>query len=148
MEARALVDTGFVVALWDRGDPCHGWAAAAASRLRGPWLTCEGCVSEMVFLLGDGLGPAAVLDLYEQLEHGLIVSQHLLPEDLARVRAESARYRGRTVDFADACLMVLSDQYPRLPLATIDSEDIAVYLRGRSARKVISPSRRERVGRE
>jgi hypothetical protein len=60
----------------------------------------------MVFLLDDGLGPAAVLDLYEQLEHGLIVSQHLLPEDLARVRAESARYRGRTVDFADACLMV------------------------------------------
>jgi predicted nucleic acid-binding protein len=82
-----------------------------------------------------------VLDLYEQLERGLIVSRHLLPEDLARVRAETARYRGRTVDFADACLMVLSDQYPRLPLVTVDARDFAVYLRGRSTRKVFAPRR-------
>ena len=139
MDARALVDTGFVVALWDRRDAWHAWAAGAASRLRGPWLTCEGCVSEMVFLLGDSLGPAAVLDLYEQLERGLIVSRHLLPEDLVRVRAETARYRNRPVDFADACLMVLSDQYPRLPLVTTDAGDFAVYLRGRSTRKIVSP---------
>ena len=141
MDARALVDTGFIVALWDRRDPWHDWAAAAVPKLRGPWLTCEGCVSEMVFLLGDSLGPAAVLDLYEQLERGRIVSRHLLPDDLARVRVETARYRGRAVDFADACLMVLSDQYPRLPLATIDTTDFAVYLRGRSERKLFSPPR-------
>jgi len=144
MDARVLVDTGFIVALWDRRDPCHAWAATAATRLRGPWLTCEGCVSEMVFLLGDSLGSAAVVDLYEQIERGLIISRHLLPEDLARVRAETARYRGRTVDFADACLMVLSDQFPRLPLVTLDADDFAVYLRGRSARKMISPAREER----
>ena len=141
MDARVLVDTGFLVALWDRRDPEHAWAAGVVPKLRGPWLTCEACVSEMVFLLGGSLGPAAVLDLYEQLERGLIVSRHLLPEDLARVRAETARYRGRTVDFADACLMVLSDQYPRLPLVTVDASDFAVYLRGRSARKVLAPRR-------
>jgi predicted nucleic acid-binding protein len=95
----------------------------------------------MVFLLGGSLGPPAVLDLYEQIECGRILSRHLLPDDLARVRAETARYRGRPVDFADACLMVLSDQYPRLPLATTDASDFAVYLRGRSERKLFSPSR-------
>ena len=87
----------------------------------------------------DGLGPAAVLDFYEQIERGLIISRHLVPEDLARVQTETARYRGRVVDFADACLMVLSDQHPRLPLVTVDGNDFAVYMRGRKSRKVIVP---------
>ncbi len=111
--------------------------------MRGPWLTCEGCVSEIVFLLGDSLGPAAVLDFYEQIERGLIVSRHLVPEELVRVRSETARYRGRAVDFADAGLMVLSDQYPRLPLVTIDVDDFSVYLRGRKARRLIIPNGRQ-----
>jgi uncharacterized protein len=140
MVARAIVDTGFVVALWDRRDPLHEWAVTIAPQLRGPWLTCEGCISEMVFLLGDALGSNAVLDLYDQIERGLIISRHLLPHDVARIRAETARYRGRAVDFADACLVVLSDQYPRLPLATGDAGDFAVYLRGRSARRLITPT--------
>jgi uncharacterized protein len=139
MDARTIVDTGLVVALWDRRDPLHSWAVSVAPRLRGPWLTCEGCISEMAFLLGDALGTDAVLDLYDQVERGLIISHHLLPQDVARVRAETARYRGRVVDFADACLIVLSDQYPRLPLVTSDAGDFAVYLRGRSARKLITP---------
>lgn len=141
MDARAIVDSGFIVALWDRKDPWHAWATATATSLRGPWLTCEGCVSEIAFLLGDGLGPAAVLDFYEQIERGLILSRHLVPEELARVQAETARYRGRVVDFADACLMVLSDQYPRLPVVTLDGNDFAVYLRGRKNRKLLVPPR-------
>ena len=140
MDARAIVDSGFIAALWDRKDPLHAWAAQIAPDVRGPWLTCEGCVSEIVFLLGDSLGPAAVLDFYEQIERGLIISRHLVPEELVRVRSETARYRGRAVDFADACLMVLSDQYPRLPLVTIDVDDFSVYLRGRKARRVIMPN--------
>lgn len=139
MDARAIVDSGFVAALWDRKDQWHDWAATMAADLRGPWLTSEGCVSEIVFLLGDGLGPAAVLDFYEQIERGLIISRHLFPEDFARVQTETARYRHRVVDFADACLMVLSDQYPRLPLVTIDRNDFAVYLRGRKGRNILMP---------
>jgi predicted nucleic acid-binding protein len=141
MDARAIVDSGFIAALWDRRDPLHSWAAATAPEVRGPWLTCEACVSEIVFLLGDGLGAAAVLDFYEQIEQGLIISVHLVPEELARVRAETSRYRGRVVDFADASLMVLSDRYPRLPLVTIDVSDFSVYVRGRKARKLIMPPR-------
>lgn len=142
MDARAIVDSGFIAALWDRKDPLHAWAAETAPRVRGPWLTCEDCVSEIVFLLGDGLGLAAVLDFYEQIERGLILSRHLVPEELARVRAETVRYRSRAVDFADACLMVLSDQHPRLPLVTIAASDFTVYLRGRKARRLIAPERR------
>jgi len=63
-----------------------------------------------------------VLDFYEQIERGLIVSRHQLPEELARMQTETSRNRGRVVDFADACLMLLSDQHSRLPLVTIGRE--------------------------
>jgi predicted nucleic acid-binding protein len=64
----------------------------------------------------------------------------LLPEQLAQIRAETEKYRGRVVDFADACLMVLSDEFPRLPIVTVDANDFAVYLRGRAPRKLITPA--------
>ena len=139
MDARAIVDSGFVAALGDERDALHSWAAATAIYLRGPWLTCEGCVSEIAFLLGASVGPAAVLNFYGKIERGLIHSLHLLPEELMKVTAETARYHGRQVDFADACLMTLSDRYPRLPIVTTDARDFPTYLRGRSARKLILP---------
>jgi predicted nucleic acid-binding protein len=73
------------------------------------------------------------------LEGGALLSQHLLPEQLVAVQAEAARYHGRPVDFADACLMALSDTAPRLPIVTVDKADFAVYLRGRRSRRLMTP---------
>lgn len=94
----------------------------------------------MVFLFAERLGPPAVLELYRQIERRLILSRHFLPEDLEKVADETARYRDRVVDFADACLMVLSDQFPRLPIVTTDVADFTVYLRGRSVRRLLAPN--------
>jgi predicted nucleic acid-binding protein len=138
MDARALVDTGFLVALVDRKDACHAWAIAIAKGLRGPWLTCEACISESYHLLGQ-IAPAESLKILTMLEGGALMSQHLLPEQLAAVQAKAARYRGRPVDFADACLMTLSDAAPRLPIVTADKADFAVYLRGRRSRHLVTP---------
>ena len=120
MAARALVDSGFLAALAVERDQFHAWARATAVGLPGPWLTCEACVSEAAHLIGEELGPRGVQELYRLLETGAIESRHLLPEELRRVQAETARYHARLVDFADACLIVLSDAHPHLPLATVD----------------------------
>lgn len=141
MVARAIVDTGFLVALLNASDDHHRWAASLVPKLRGPWLTAEACISETVFLL-ERVGKDAVDALFGWIDKGALVSQHLLPEELAKVRAESLRYRGRWVDFADASLIVLSDQHPRLPVLTVDIADFSVYFRGRSARQLRVPARR------
>jgi hypothetical protein len=49
------------------------------------------------------------------------------------------RYRKRWVDFADACLVVLSDGRPKLPVVTVDASDFAVYFRGRTGRRLLVP---------
>lgn len=137
--ARALVDSGFLVALVDRKDQWHGWAVAIARDMPGPWLTCEACISESYHLLGQ-IAPAESMKVLTMLEGAALMSQHLLPEQLAGVIDEAKRYHGRTVDFADACLMAISDDYPRLPLVTLDKADFAVYLRGRRPRSLVAPT--------
>jgi uncharacterized protein len=141
MAERAIVDTGFLVALLNRADEHHGWAAGMVPTLRGPWLTAEACISEAVFLL-ERAGRASVEALFRWLEHGALVSRHCLPEELAAIRSEMLRYGSRWVDLADACLVTLSDQQPKLPVVSVDAADFITYFRRRSARKLVLPTKR------
>lgn len=107
-------------------------------RLRRPWLTAEACVSESVFLL-EQAGRTTAVRLFEWLDKGALVSKHLLPEGLEAVRFDLFRYRERWVGFADACLVRLSDDRPRLPVVTVDAADFAVYFRHRRGRRLRIP---------
>ncbi|HEX6273328.1 MAG TPA: PIN domain-containing protein [Polyangiaceae bacterium] len=138
MDGRAIVDTGYIVALLNRDDDHHAWATRLLPSLRGPWLTAEACISESVFLL-EAAGRESVERLISWLEQGLVVSRHFLPDALEPVRDEMLRYRRRWVDFADACLVTLSDERPKLPVVSVDSADFAVYFRGRTARRLFVP---------
>lgn len=141
MAERAIVDTGFLVALLNRSDEHHEWATGLVSTLRGPWLTAEACISEAVFLL-EHAGRASVEALFSWFHQGALLSRHCLPEELDSVRSELFGYTNRWVDFADACLVVLSDQRPRLPLVSVDVADFRTYFRRRSARQLLLPSKR------
>jgi predicted nucleic acid-binding protein len=138
MDARAIVDTGYLVALLNADDEHHEWAVALLPRMRGPWLTAEACISEAVFLL-ERAGRVAVGRLLDWLSRGALLSQHLLPEELEAVRFEMLRYRQRWVDFADACLLRLSDARPKVPVATVDTKDFAVYFKHRRGRRLFAP---------
>jgi predicted nucleic acid-binding protein len=138
MDARAIVDTGFVVALLNGNDSHHEWAASLVPKLRGPWLTAEACVSEAVFLLED-CGWSSVERLFDWIRTGLIVGAHVLPERLDAVCAELFRYRSRWVDLADASIVLLSDEKPRLPVVTVDVADFSVYFRSRRRRRLLMP---------
>jgi predicted nucleic acid-binding protein len=133
-----LVDTGFLVALLDRSDPWHPWAVSTVGQASGPWITCEACIAETLHCL-RGKAARARTRLFDWMERDLLQSRDALPERRGLVFSEINRYRGRDVDFADACLVILSDQLPRLPLVTTDARDFAVYMRGRSARTIFAP---------
>lgn len=138
MDARALVDTGFLVALLNRADQHHPWAADLVPRLRGPWLTAEACISETVFLL-ERAGRVPVERLFEWMDKGALLSRHCLPEHRDELCEEMFRYRTRWVDFADACLLKMSDEHPQLPVVTVDASDFAVYFRQRRGRRLLVP---------
>ena len=143
MEGRAIVDTGFLVALLNRSDDYHAWASGLVPALHGPWLTAEACISEATFLLEEA-GRPAVERLFQWMEKELLLSRHFLPDEVEPMRAEMFRYRSRWVDMADACLVIMSDRHPRLPVATVDAKDFAVYFRGRSTRQLLAPKKLNR----
>ena len=140
MDVRAIVDSGFLVALGNDADAHHAWAVEQLATLPGPWLTAESCISEAMFLFERAeSGRRGVINLFRSLEQGRLVSQHLLPSEASAVAAEIARYQDRWVDFADACIVRLSDQNPALPVASLDRRDFAVYFRSRPDRDVRFP---------
>ena len=81
MEGRAIVDTGFLVALLNRRDDYHAWASGLVPALRGPWLTAEACISEATFLLEEA-GRPAVERLFQWMEKELLLSRHFLPDEV------------------------------------------------------------------
>jgi len=57
MAANVLVDSGFLVALINRRDQNHTWAAAQAPTFPRPWQTCEPALSEAFYMLGQSGAP-------------------------------------------------------------------------------------------
>jgi predicted nucleic acid-binding protein len=141
MTPRAIVDSGFLVALLNGDDIHNGWAREVVSHIRGPWATSEACITEVVYML-QRTGRGAVERLFSWLDTRSLQSRHLLPEEFEPVRAELLRYADRWVDFADACIVCMSDFEPRLPVVTVDTNDFAVYFRSRRGRRVLAPPRR------
>lgn len=145
MIPRAIVDTGFLVALLRDEDAHRAWAHELVSSLRGPWCTAEACITEAVFLLERVRNARdTVNELLGWIANGLLVSRHLLPEQLEPVRAELFRYHDRWVDFADACIVHLSDLEPKLPVVTVDAKNFAVYFKSRRGRRLLTPDSRRR----
>jgi len=122
---KGIADTGFLVAFANRRDGHHDWALGLEPQLTGPLLTCEAVLAEAAFHLGDSrivLGLLAdhfITLAFDANDH----LQHL--SDLAE------RYEARKPDFADLCLIRMSELNPDHAIITTDREDFRVYRRNK-----------------
>jgi predicted nucleic acid-binding protein len=122
---RAIADTGFLVAFANRRDSHHQWAVELAERVSEPLLTCEAVLAETAFHLESStLTLAFVRD-------GLVKLSFAASGHISRLAELAARYADRKPDFADLCLIRLSELYPQYPVVTTDVSDFRVYRRGR-----------------
>jgi len=122
---KGIADTGFVVAFANRNDRHHGWAVSLASRLTEPLLTCEAVLAEAAFhLQNTGLVLALVRD-------GLVRPAFHAEDHLPQLTALAERYADRKPDFADLCLIRMSELNPRHRVVTVDCEDFRVYRRNK-----------------
>ncbi len=132
-----IVDTGPLVAYFNRRDEHHDWAVKRWSTLFDPVLTCESVISEAAFLLReDGLD----LDkLWFALERGVVRVQFDFSAHQADLLKLLRKYRDVPMSVADACLVRLSELWDRSVIFTTD-EDFSVYRRhGRGLIPLIAP---------
>jgi uncharacterized protein len=124
MEKTVLVDSGYLVALLNRNDQHGKWAAAQATRLTYPWITCEAALSEAFHLLGRRGAP----QLAELLRRGLALPQFKLELELLPVLSLMNKYSNVPMSLADACLVRMAEICANPVLLTTDS-DFLIYRR-------------------
>ncbi|HWA28010.1 MAG TPA: PIN domain-containing protein [Lacunisphaera sp.] len=127
--ARIIVDTGPLVGFLDADDQWHDWSVARFNELPGPYLTCEAVISEASYLLG-AQGDDKLL---EMVEAGVLEVVALLPREASKLRQVMKRHAGR-VQYADACLLRLSELHPAARVVTTDTRDFRIYRHNRSER--------------
>jgi predicted nucleic acid-binding protein len=127
MDVKRIVDAGPLVAWLNAADQWHAWASAALAQGQGPLHTTEIVLGEACYHLGGNSAP--VQALLDWVRHGALVLHPLWPRHLARTQELMLKFE--RMDAADASLVVLSEQYPRAAVVTIDAADFRVYRRFR-----------------
>ena len=132
-----ILDTGPLVAAFRRpedGDPVTPWAAKLLRSLPYPLFTCDAVLTEAAHFLRS---PARLL---EAVRRGLLVSRFDTQSAAPRLAELVRKYADRPMDFADACLVYLSEQTKDSKVVTIDRADFTVYRRhGREAIPLLLP---------
>lgn len=122
----AILDTGPLVGALDADDQWHAWAAKEFAGIRQPALTCDAVISEACFLLRTA--PDAREKIFTLIERGVLRVVPILPDESPTVRALLSRY-GERMDYADACLIRLSELHRKHTVVTTDADDFRIYRR-------------------
>ena len=135
MTIRLLVDTGPLVAFFNRDDAHHAWVSQAWN-IKADLVTCDAVLAEAAFLLSRR-SPA--LDaLFAFVEERAVTSVGMGGE-VPAIRQLIKRYRSVPMSFADGCLVRMAELDPRAVVTTCDS-DFRIYRRlGRQVIPLLAP---------
>ena len=134
----AIIDTGPLVAFFDRAERHHAWAVARMEELEAPLLICEPVLTEAMYLLArfsQARGP-----LCELLENGALNISFRVEENVGALRRLLLKYLDIPMSLADACVVRMAEINDRYDILTLDS-DFSVYRKhGRVPLSLIRPA--------
>lgn len=123
-----LLDTGPLVAFFDRSERFHSWSVSQFRRINGPVFTCEPVITEALFLLRKTPDARRKLLLY--IEEDVISLRFELRDEIQAVRSLLEHYRQVPMSLADACLVRMTELFHGCELVTFDSH-FRIYRRHR-----------------
>ncbi|MBA3938692.1 MAG: type II toxin-antitoxin system VapC family toxin [Planctomycetes bacterium] len=123
MPSTVLVDSGPLIALFDRDDHHHRRALKWMRANQAALATNTAVLTEVCHLLAAGGIPAG--DFLGWAEQALDIDDRT-GGDLPRIRAILAAYHDLPADFADASLVALAERRSCFTVATVD-RDFTVY---------------------
>jgi len=123
-----LLDTGPLVAFFDRSDADHEWAKEQWGRAPVPMLTCEAVLAEATYLLREhaGLRGDKILALFERK---VIAVPFSLEAQAGPVTRLLEKYHDQGIQLADACLVRMSELKRACQVFTLDNQDFRIYRR-------------------
>lgn len=132
---RLIVDTGFLVALYIRGDALHESAVEFLRQQAGTLISVTAVVVETSFFL-DALGKREFLSWISR--NGLEVFE-IPVGDYSGIAQYIDKYADQDIDFADAALVWLANRTGEREILTVDEKDFSIYrLKGNKKFSLIS----------
>ncbi len=132
-----IVDTGPLVAFFDRAERHHRWAIERIEESQAPLLVCEPVLAETMYLLG---GHAKAQDaLWGLMENGALDMAFQIDEHVGALRKLMHKHRDTPMSLADACLVRMAEIHEHHAIMTLDS-DFSIYRKqGRTPLALIHP---------
>ncbi len=135
---RAIVDTGPLVAFFDRSERYHLWAARRVEELDAPLLVCEPVLTEATYLLARF--PMAQDALFGLLRNGALVVAFRLEEHIAALHGLLRKYQDTPMSLADACIVRMAEIHENHSVLTLDSDFTVYPNHGRIPIRLIHPA--------
>src|SRR5262249_58853975 len=103
----AIVDTGPLVAFFDRAERHHSWVADRIGELEAPLLVCEPVLTEALYLLARQA--KAQNTLLDFLQNGALLIAFRIDENVNALRKLLEKYRDVPMSLADACVVRMAE---------------------------------------
>jgi uncharacterized protein len=135
--AGAIVDSGALVAAFDRAERHHRWAVGHMRKLDAPLLLCEPVLVETLYLLEDS--PRAHDAIFGLLEEGALRLSFRIDEHVDALRRLMDKYSDTPMSLADACIVRMAEVHDRHAVLTLDSDFLIYRKHGRAPLPLICP---------
>lgn len=135
---RIIIDTGPLVAYFNRRDRWHPWVADQMAALNPPLMTCEPVLTEACFLIQRAGGRP--VDLIRKIAQRSLEIGIDLEEDASGIESLMQRYADTPMSLADACLVRLTERFPDCRLFTLDSDFEHYRRNGRQVIPLLRPA--------
>jgi predicted nucleic acid-binding protein len=123
-----LVDTGIIVAFYNRKDRYHQQVVQFFSTCNSQLITTVGCVTEVMWLLAPNV--PVQNQFLSALEREIFIAEQLIPQDYRRIQELNLNYQDLPGDFSDLSLVAISELLNISAIATLD-KDFDIYRRYR-----------------
>ncbi len=122
--ARALCDSGPLIALFDSSDGSHERCRAALETFSGGFVTNWAVLTETFHFIDR---PRDRMWLWDFVLSDVVQVEDILEADLGRMRVLMEQYADLPMDFADASLVVLADRLRVFSIFTLDRRGFAAF---------------------
>jgi uncharacterized protein len=134
----AIVDTGPLVAFFDRAERHHRWVTERIEELDAPLLVCEPVLAEAMYLLARY--PKAHDAMFELIQNSALSIAFRIDEHIGALRKLLEKYRDTPMSLADACIVCMSEIFDQHAVFTLDSDFLIYRRHGRASLPLIHPA--------
>lgn len=119
-----LIDSGPLIALFDRDDAYHDRIKSFIESTRYKFLTTNAVITETAHMLDFSV--RAQITFFEWVLGEGVILTDIIQSDIARIIELTKKYSDRPMDYADATLVVVAERSGIRKIISIDS-DFDIY---------------------